>query len=210
MARCAAIRRIPSASVSVTTAGSPSGIAATASVMAVSAAAASGCPCSSVRVKIRATTTAAMSARRLPSRSSWRCSGVMPSGASRIIPAMRPISVSMPVAVTTISPRPRVTTVFMKLMLPRSASGAFSAAPPACFSTGSDSPVSAASSICSALATQSRPSAGVLSPASSTTRSPGTSSAASISCFAPSRRTRAFNASIFFSAPRLCSARCSW
>ncbi len=52
MACRAAIRRIPSARVRVTTAGSPSGIAATARVIAVSAAAPSGWPWDNAKAKI--------------------------------------------------------------------------------------------------------------------------------------------------------------
>ncbi len=50
-----------------------------------------------------------------------------------------------------------------------------------CFSTGSDSPVSAASSTCRLTASISRPSAGTLSPAASRMTSPGTSSRAGTS-----------------------------
>ena len=53
------------------------------------------------------------------------------------MPAMRPVSVSIPVAVTTIVPRPRVTGVFMKTTVVRSASGASAATePPADFRHG--------------------------------------------------------------------------
>ena len=57
--------------------------------------------------------TPAMAAMILDRPSSCFCSGVLSASvvASRL--AMWPISVPMPVAVTTISPRPRVTEVFM-------------------------------------------------------------------------------------------------
>ena len=42
----------------------------------------------------------------LPTRSSSFCNGVVSSAASLSMPAMRPISVCMPVAATTASPRP--------------------------------------------------------------------------------------------------------
>ena len=77
-------------------------------------------------------------------------------------------------------------------------------------STGALSPVSAASSISSVAATTRRPSAGTRFPASNNTMSPGTSSAASISTAAPSRRTRAMSFNIFSSAARLASAFASW
>ncbi len=64
----------------------------------------------------------------------------------------------------------------------------------------------AASSISRVAATISRPSAGTRLPASKRTMSPGTSSAASISIAAPSRRTRAMSFNIFSRAARLASA----
>ena len=95
---------------------------------------------------------------------------------------MLPISVFIPVPVTIISPRPRVTDVFMNTMPSRSPSGTSSRSIVATsLRTGVLSPVSAASSISSVAATNSRPSAGTRLPASISTTSPGTSSAASIS-----------------------------
>ena len=90
---------------------------------------------------------------------------------------MRPISVAMPVAVTSASIRPRVTTVFMKTMLRRSPSGESTATiASATLATACDSPVRAASATSALWAASTRPSAGTRSPASSSTRSPGTSS----------------------------------
>ena len=45
--------------------------------------------------------------------SSWRVSGVFSCSTSLSMPEIWPTSVPMPVAVTTISPRPRVTVEFM-------------------------------------------------------------------------------------------------
>ena len=56
----------------------------------------------------------------------------------------------------------------------------------------------------------SRMSAGTLTPEASRTMSPGTRSALSISCSLPSRTTRAFGTTSFFSARTLSSARYSW
>ena len=53
-------------------------------------------------------------------RSSCFCSGVLSASVWLSSVAMLPISVSMPVPVTIISPRPRVTEVFMKAMQMRS------------------------------------------------------------------------------------------
>ena len=56
-------------------------------------------------------------------RSISRCSGVRSSSVRPSRRATWPISVSMPVAVTTARPRPRVTAVPLKTMLSRSPSG---------------------------------------------------------------------------------------
>ncbi len=112
---------------------------------------------------------------------------------SRSIPAMRPISVPMPVAVTTSSPRPRVTVVCMWAIEVRSAMPASSCSSTAScdLATGRLSPVSAASSISSCTASTSRPSAGIRSPASTATTSPGTSVGRRARVrSSPSRRTR--------------------
>ena len=127
------------------------------------------------------------------------------------MPANRPSSVLMPVAVITTSARPRVTMVFMKNRLARSASGTSSpASESTCLPTVRDSPVSADSSTSKLCAAITRPSAGTLSPEPSNTISPGTSRSADSVTVLPSRRTSAVGASIFFSAASDCSARCSW
>ena len=72
------------------------------------------------------------------------------------------------------------------------------------------SPVSADSSICSALAAMIRPSAGTSSPAASSTTSPVTTSSAGISDSEPSRRTRAVAFIIDLSAFIALSALPSW
>ena len=124
---------------------------------------------------------------------------------------MWPISVSMPVAVTISSPRPRVTDVFMYAMQVRSPSGTSSPGTGSIdFPTGRLSPVSAASSISSVAARLTRPSAGTRLPASTSTTSPGTSSSASISTAWPSRRTRAIVFIICERALTLSSALDSW
>jgi len=64
------------------------------------------------------------------------------------------------------------------------------------FGAGVLSPVSAASSISRVAATSNRPSAGILSPASNVTTSPGTSSSAGISLTTPLLRTCALSTSI--------------
>ena len=124
---------------------------------------------------------------------------------------MCPTSVSIPVPVTTISPRPRVTVEFMYAMSVRSPRGTSSPATGSTdFRTGVLSPVRAASSISSVAATVSRPSAGILSPASKETTSPGTSSSAGMSTCPPPRRACALIRSIFWSAATLSAALPSW
>ena len=81
-------------------------------------------------------------------------------------PAIRPISVSAPVAVTTKRPRPRATVVPASTQVRRSAGGASAGSGgSARLLRGTDSPVSADSSICRSVASSSRPSAGTRSPA---------------------------------------------
>ena len=101
-----------------------------------------------------------------------------------IMEAILPISVAMPVAVTIPSPWPWVTTVDIYTILTRSANGISclqSARNSASFSTGTDSPVRADSSTSRLELLVSRISAGTCAPASRSTRSPVTSSAAGIS-----------------------------
>ncbi len=78
------------------------------------------------------------------------------------------------------------------------------------FSTGTDSPVSAASSTSRFFTLSRRRSAGTLSPETSSTTSPGTSCAASISWRSPSRRTMACGESMSRMAFRAFSALPSW
>ena len=101
--------------------------------------------------------------------------------------AVLPKKVFLPVAVTTASTSPRVTT------LPILGS------PPTFMVTGSDSPVRALWSTWMVPAC-TRVSAGTCLPASSFTRSPGTSSAAWMSLQAPSRFTSANGFRLAFSA----------
>ena len=78
------------------------------------------------------------------------------------------------------------------------------------FSTGTDSPVNAASSIFKLFASNKRKSAGTTSPASNKTMSPGTNSSLLTVMTCPSRRTFAFGEDISFNASMACSALASW
>ena len=118
----------------------------------------------------------------------------------------------MPVAVTTIAAVPRVTEVFWNSMLVRSPSADLVAgrARPASFAIGALSPVSAASCVSSVAERRIRPSAGTMSPASSWTMSPGTTSTAGTSARVPSRTTCACGTCSFDSASTLARAFSSW
>ena len=157
--------------------------------------------------KITAQATSASAPRYLPSCASFSCKGVCVSDSSARRLAILPISVSIPVAVTTATAVPYVMLHPEKSIFERSPSGAFSStAASASLSEGTDSPVSADSSLFSRTARRIRASAGMKSPASSRRISPGTSSAASMTISLPSRITRACGADIFFSASRAFSA----
>jgi Ca2+-transporting ATPase len=86
-------------------------MAATASATAPSAASAKVAPWTSCRTNTRPTATTAMIASRVESASSWRSRGVGPGSAAASSSATLPISVRMPVSVTTSSARPLVTVV---------------------------------------------------------------------------------------------------
>ena len=108
-----AISRVPIDSRAVTTAGSPVGIAATASATPVMNSVSNDWPRTSPSAMTSSNATPAIDAMILDRPSSCFCSGVLSVSVVARRLAMWPISVPMPVAVTTISPRPRVTEVFM-------------------------------------------------------------------------------------------------
>ena len=192
MALRRAISRVPIESSAVTTAGRPVGIAATARATPVMNRVSNDSPRARPSSTTRTSATAAMDAMIFDRASSCFCRGVLLVSVLASMSAMWPISVSMPVAVTISSPRPRVTEVFMYAMQVRSPSGTSSPGTGSIdLPTGRLSPVSAASSISRVAARLTRPSAGIRLPASTSTTSPGTSSSASISTAWPSRRTRA-------------------
>ena len=140
-------------------------------------------------------------------RSSRACSGVR-AGARPAAPAIRPISVAAPVAVTTKRPAPRATVVPASSEVCRSASGASAGSGGAArLLVASDSPVSADSSTCRSVASTSRPSAGTRSPAPRATTSPTTTSSAGRSLTWPPRRRCAVGASSARTAAAALSAR---
>ena len=141
---------------------------------------------------MNATAVHAMTPRTFVSEPSSFCNGDRVRVTDVSIVAIWPIWVCMPVAVTTIAAVPRVTAVFWNNMSDRSP---MATSPPdnvcASFATGALSPVSAASCVSSVAECRSRPSAGMMSPASTCTMSPGTTSTAGTSTSVPSRSTLA-------------------
>ena len=108
------------------------------------------------------------------------------------MPAILPTWASAPRAVTSMTPLPCVTGVFMNAMFvwspaPTSASASASVS----FDAGVLSPVRADSSMSSEFASMIRPSAATLSPAVISTTSPSTTSSTGIDDSTPPRRTRA-------------------
>ena len=95
------IRCTPMERTMVTMAGMPSGMAETARETAVMKISKSGMPFTRPMTKIIAQATSAMMPRYLPSCASLACNGVCAFSAPSSRLAICPISVSMPVAVTT-------------------------------------------------------------------------------------------------------------
>ena len=214
MARRRAMRCTPRARTTDRMAGRPSGTAATASDTPTSRTSTTSEARSMSEVsRMAATTTTAMATTSPPSRrpmwATSRCSGVRSSSVRPSRRAIRPISVSMPVAVTTARPRPLATAVPLNTMPSRSPSGVSGGSGATSFSTGSLSPVSDASATLRAAASTSRPSAATASPSASRSTSPGTTSVAGTSVASPSRSTVARGAAIRDSAATACSARAS-
>ena len=179
----------PIASVIVTSAGSPSGMAATAKPIVAEISSPNGIRWRNRPMSIMRTAMPRMtSVSTLPNCASCFVSGVCSDPASPTSVWMRPISVAAPVAVTMPRPCPAETIVPENAIDARSPTPASSATGPVCFDDGTDSPVSAASSIRSWKLSMRRTSAGTLSPGARRTTSPGTRSAAGIVVHAPSRR----------------------
>ncbi len=121
---------------------------------------------------------------------------------------MWPISVPSAVATTTPRPWPATTSVPAKAIEARSPNGAAAPTGTTALATGTDSPVSAASCTASCAVQVRRRSAGTRSPASISTMSPGTTSAAGSVTRWPSRSSATRGASIFRIAASAFSARC--
>ena len=191
------------ASTIVTTAGSPSGTAATAREIAVISISRIFRFCSTAIANNSTQSRTDATLSTFPSSASFFWSGVNSFGTVFIIEAIFPISVCIPLAITIPSPRPPVTMVDIKASFFRSPACSSPAAKNAAsFSTGRDSPVSADSSIFRFQVFVRRKSAGTCIPASRITRSPAESSAAATFRIFPSRRTYASGLVSFFSESR--------
>ncbi len=192
MARLAAMRRTPAASVMVTTAGRPSGMAATARLTAIRNISSGSTRWNRPMMKITKQMASAPMPRVRPTRASRCWSGVCGAAWLPIMRAMRPTCVRIPVSTTRPLPCPAVTAQLENIMLCRSPSGVPSGkTASAAFSEGTLSPVRALSSALRSTAATRRRSAGTRSPALSRTRSPGTSCGAGTTASFPPRTTRA-------------------
>ena len=185
----------------VTTAASPSGMAATARDTATIKVDSAPLKVSPPASKLRPTSNAKIPAQMastsrdkiLDSWVNFFCRGVAFCPAVFRAWAMRPICVSIPVAITTARPRPYTTLAPINTKLLQAEGG--SACPSsgkgaADFSTGWDSPVRADSSTRRPMLSSTRQSAGIRSPADSSTTSPGTKVRLGTVHSAPPRSTR--------------------
>jgi hypothetical protein len=202
-----ASRRAPDDNIACTNVGRPVGMAEIAVEMHSSASVVSSWPRAMPKMAITPTTSHAMRPNTLVMPSSSRCSGDRERLVAVTMPAMRPISVACPVAVTTKVAMPRATWVFWNTKLVRSSSAnSRSGSVDGSLATAALSPVSAASCISSVAEETIRPSAGTTSPASSCTTSPGTSVVDSTSSTTPPRSTRACGTCSLASASTLARA----
>ena len=204
-------RRAPDDSMACTNVGRPVGMAAIAVDMHSSTRVVVSWPRARPKMAITATAIKAIVPNTLVMSSSSRCSGERVRLVAVTRPAMRPISVASPVAVTTNAAVPRVTWVFWNTRFVRSPSATSpSGRVTRSLAIGALSPVSAASCTSRVAEDRIRPSAGTTSPASSSTTSPGTSLVDSSSSTWPDRRTRARGTWSLASASTLARAFSSW
>ena len=186
-------------------------MAATARLIAVSAISRGFSPRSRPTMKITAQIPSTAIDSRLPNAARRICKGVLRSVSRSSRPATFPSSVRMPVATTSPRARPWVAVVPLNAMFRRSPSAwAAPLSTEACFSTVTDSPVSADSSTLNWAMSIRRRSAGIWLPASSSTMSPGTSSRVAMRCTSPPRSTLAWAAASCCRAAMARSARHAW
>ena len=168
------------------TVGSASGMAAIASETALTNSASHAWPRARPSANITIIVSPAAAAIHRVSRLSSLVRGDSSWAVAASMPEILPSSVPAPVAVTITVALPCVTGVFMNAMFVCSPGPSWSPdSVSASLAAGTLSPVSADSSICSALASTMRPSAGTWSPAEMSTTSPTTSSSAGICASRP-------------------------
>lgn len=193
-----AMRCAPTASAIVTTSGSDSGSAATVRLSPTSSISPHGRPWTSPMRTTTAVSVTTSTARPRLRPVSRRWSGVGRDRPSCSIAAIRPRLLLAPVRVTSTTARPWVVRP-----------PATSSSPGPC-GTGSDSPVTGASSTSRSCDCRTTASAGTRSPAVRLTWSPGTTSPAGTVTSSSSRRTTAVGAAICSSSSMTRSARCCW
>ena len=192
------MRVTPKAIIMVTTAGSPSGMAATAMATEVMNERSISPRASAEKIKITAATATTNAEIILPSLSKLRSRGVLLLVSPSNMSAIAPICVLRPTPVTTAVALPRTTKVEANSMLYVPPSGVFGVLiTPSRLSTAVDSPVSADSSAFKEEAAIMRQSAGTRSPSSRRIMSPGVSSAAGILIAVPPRTATAVGVESF-------------
>jgi len=189
-------------------AGNSSGLSPTASASANSNVSTGGRPSTTLIANTSTTITSMLTRRSMPKRRS-PCSNSVSARRPSSWCAMRPYAVVVPVATTRAVAVPLRTFVPVYTQPSCARSGADAATVPARLATGKLSPVSAASSTNSAVASSRSASPGTIVPAPSCTTSPGTSSRVGTVRQAPSRRADAASSMRSSSAVIAVSARYS-
>src|SRR5579885_1770645 len=174
-----ASRRATAASPTLASSGKPSGTAASARLAPIASCDASAPLRSSPEVVTIAPPMAASGSVWRSRRLSRAPSGLSLVSSSASAAAVAPMRVYRPTATTTARPVPEVTS------LPSSRMRLAAVPPVGALGTGSDSPVSAASSTSSPLALTTRASAATRSPVASSSISPGTTSLAGMLTLLP-------------------------
>mmetsp|Transcript_21048 Transcript_21048/g.34760 ORF Transcript_21048/g.34760 Transcript_21048/m.34760 type:complete len:526 (+) Transcript_21048:1660-3237(+) len=199
--RCLDRRCAPSDNTLVMIIGSSSGMVAKPSTRPVSTAFFQWAgSCQALSAATPMATSTATTVRYLASSFTPFCSDVLGSLACRTSPTIFPASVERPVATTTATPRPEVTTVRANTMLQRAERGVDEVQRvSAVLGAGADSPVRLDSSTCKFLLSTSRASAPTQLPALRTSTSPGTRLVTSTIASFPKRRTVATGGQSCFS-----------
>ena len=204
-----AMARAPAESVTVTIAGSNSGVMPTASATAKSNDSTMGRPINWLTMSTKKTMTIITLINRYPNCRTPRANSV--SGSVPPIDfATSPSAVCEPVATIKMFATPLRTEVPEKTELVRWLIAASAAMIPGFFSTGIDSPVSEPSLTRKSVAVSMTPSAGTKFPADNWITSPFTISAAGTVIAFPSRKTLVFKASLCLSAASAVDALYSW